>query len=124
MPKVSVRAIPRVFHVSVVVDISKEEVSTYTFAIASDPFTETNFIGGNVVARDSSDTHEPFVGDSSNGGEPELVRKVNIAGAAEFARATTVFFAGACQASENQFLGICFVPSCELGELPPWVEDN
>lgn len=124
MPKVSVRAIPRTFDVSVIGSTSREEVSTYTFAIATDPFTETNFIGGNVVASDSSDTHEPFVGDSPNGGEPKLLREVNVAGAAELARTATVFFAGTGQASENQFLGICFIPSCEPDELRPCVEEN
>lgn len=69
-------------------------VGTYTFTITADPFTETNFVGGNVIASDSGDAHEPFVGYSSNGSESEPVRKVDIASAAEFAGTTTVFFAG------------------------------
>lgn len=69
-------------------------VSTYTFTKTIDPFTETNFVGGRVITSDSSDDHEPFVGYSSNRGEPEPVREVDIAGAIELPGAT-VFLAGA-----------------------------
>lgn len=97
---------------------------TYTFAITTNPFTETNFVGGNIVTSDSSDTHEPFMSDSSNGSKPEPVRKVNIAGAAELTGTIAVFLAGAYQTSKNQFLGICFIPICEPDVLPSCVGEN
>lgn len=55
--------------------------------------------------------------DSSDGSKSELVRKVNIAGAAELTGTITVFLAGAYQTLKNQFLGICFIPTFEPDEL-------
>lgn len=75
--------------------LRENRVSTYTFTKTIDPFTETNFVGGHVITSNSSNDHEPFVGYSSNGGEPESLREVNIAGAIELAGATAVFLAGA-----------------------------
>lgn len=70
-------------------------VNTYAFTKTIDPFTETNFVGGRVITSDSCDDHKPLMGYGPNGGEPEPVRKVDIAGAIELAGATTVFLAGA-----------------------------
>lgn len=74
---------------------------TYSFAETVDPFTETDFVGRDVVARDGSDTHEPFMSNSSNGCQPELVCKMDVAGATEATRTIAVFFAGTNEAFEH-----------------------
>lgn len=70
MPKVSVRAMPRVFR-WVLVPTCREGREggrrAYAFAEAVDPFPEPDFVGGYVVVCDGCNAHEPFMGDGSDG---------------------------------------------------------